>query len=1512
MQNNEAKKFFEEANLFLQEGAYKEAAGKYREAGTKGFDSELSMHNTSLSYLLSGDFERADVELYRALERFPKSSLLNTLHTSMASEHLRANLNPKLSIIVPVYNSGKYLEKCIDSILKQTFTDFELIIVNDGSTDNSASLIAKASKKDKRIKVITNNKPSGNPGSPRNQALEIAKGAYVGFVDSDDWIEADYYETLVSSAINKNADIVFCSGFVNEIGDEQELRKYSGKCLEKPGEVLYKYHESFMIWDKIFSSRIIRSFNLRLGETKAAVDVPFIIQAYYYAHKTHICEGYNGYHYRRESSSSVTVNYRKSSDCHFEIAAFDNVAKWAKREEITKAYASQIEFRKVSSFIYTLSVIAPKMFDGFYEKVRAIFKGINESDIRRFVKKTGREHVLKKFKHVLNKDAKSYKAAYRTDISLASSTKKSTPKKSDVPVEQRNTFEIKGSNKGILFFPDWSAKNPYQKLLYAAVADNFDINIKGYRETLLCPELLEKSKDEFDCLHFHWLHVHIDFSSDDGADKFIENVLYAKKLGYRVLYTAHNIISHDSDHPERELALRKKVIGLFDSILVHGELAKQRIVNEIGAEDSKVSIVPHGSYEGYYPNYTDRKAARAYFSIPETDFVYLFFGNIKGYKGVDELLSSYERVRASRNNCKLIIAGRIFDEAAGKLLDSYVAKDSSIICKTGFIEEQDVQYYFNAADVVVLPYKKILTSGAATLSFAFKKKVIAPKQGLLPELIEDGKQGFLFNDFEHMHELMLKIQESQISESDTADHFKDLNEKLKWSKITASSPFNSLFDNQVNEVSIQRPEYEYALIRILGNDLPQRHTPMQTYQNLEFTLKNESDFEGCRKLWILNRIIDSDKKAALIELLAKYGKEYVDIPYNATELASVPICYEDLPVDEYFLTDDFETLEERHKVIAKTALLKHKNNYIMNNNGARNRALLEGKAIARWVFPWDGNCYLTDQAWESLTKSLKARDDSKYHIVPMDRVLSNEQLLDPNYIANPSEEPQIVFRNDAPKSFDENLMYGLKPKVDLIKKLGVPGVWDKWSNLYPWKKHEISYDRDSFNYVWSGWTARLFSGNQSQEVDAHQRALNREKGIVSFIEDHDKQELFRKYDKDSLSYYNERSLAEVRSSAVSTNVFDSTLALLKENADVFVNKNSYSVTTKTTLPPSGDIHDYWHPAPYAWPNPDTPDGLPYIHKDGQRVPGTRMYEDESIKYDRTSLQRLFDETTTLALAGYVFSNDNYLETAYRHIKTWFIAPETAMNPNFNFAQVVMGRNENKGTASGLIEMKDLYFFLDAVRIVKKSKFWQKEDSDVIDKWFSEYYQWLNTSEQGLAETKAKNNHGNSYDLQVYAIAAFLGLTDEMYDIYVRAGSRIKSHVQLNGEQPHELKRTTTAHYTAFNLHLWISLDTLVKNTIGCSYFDSVQFYENESIRALEKASEWVLSYGVLPEWPFKQIDHFDKSRYEHIFHSLKSAGFESMNRYSSFYPNLANSKDLYFPHDGIAPYWKLSLSSKAS
>ncbi len=121
--------------------------------------------------------------------------------------------NVKVSVIVPIYNSEKYLEKCLDSLVFQTFKDIEIICVNDGSLDNSKNIIERYSKKDERIVII--NKENGGISSARNAGIKVAKGEYIGFLDSDDFLDLDYFEKLYNSALEFRADIV-CSSMVRE------------------------------------------------------------------------------------------------------------------------------------------------------------------------------------------------------------------------------------------------------------------------------------------------------------------------------------------------------------------------------------------------------------------------------------------------------------------------------------------------------------------------------------------------------------------------------------------------------------------------------------------------------------------------------------------------------------------------------------------------------------------------------------------------------------------------------------------------------------------------------------------------------------------------------------------------------------------------------------------------------------------------------------------------------------------------------------------------------------------------------------------------------------------------------------------------------------------------------------------------------------------------------------------------------------------------------------------------
>ncbi len=115
---------------------------------------------------------------------------------------------PKISVILPIYNMEQYLPKCIDSILKQTFIDFELLLIDDGSQDNSGKICDEYAKKDSRIIVI--HKENGGSSSARNAGLDIAKGDYFGFVDGDDWIEKNMYELLYKGIIDFKADLALC------------------------------------------------------------------------------------------------------------------------------------------------------------------------------------------------------------------------------------------------------------------------------------------------------------------------------------------------------------------------------------------------------------------------------------------------------------------------------------------------------------------------------------------------------------------------------------------------------------------------------------------------------------------------------------------------------------------------------------------------------------------------------------------------------------------------------------------------------------------------------------------------------------------------------------------------------------------------------------------------------------------------------------------------------------------------------------------------------------------------------------------------------------------------------------------------------------------------------------------------------------------------------------------------------------------------------------------------------
>lgn len=174
----------------------------------------------------------------------------------------------KVSIVVPIYKVEKYIENCLNSILAQTYTDFELILVDDGSPDNSGDIAEEYGKKDSRIIVI--HKENGGLSSARNAGIAVATGEFICFIDSDDWIEQTYLEDMLALTEKYEADLVIC-GFMKNDGDQkieknesEEIVIHSG--IEAIGQIYTKYYVDYVVaWNKLYRKSIFDDYTYTEG-----------------------------------------------------------------------------------------------------------------------------------------------------------------------------------------------------------------------------------------------------------------------------------------------------------------------------------------------------------------------------------------------------------------------------------------------------------------------------------------------------------------------------------------------------------------------------------------------------------------------------------------------------------------------------------------------------------------------------------------------------------------------------------------------------------------------------------------------------------------------------------------------------------------------------------------------------------------------------------------------------------------------------------------------------------------------------------------------------------------------------------------------------------------------------------------------------------------------------------------------------------------------------------------------
>ena len=263
-------------------------------------------------------------------------------------------------------------------------------------------------------------------------------------------------------------------------------------------------------------------------------------------------------------------------------------------------------------------------------------------------------------------------------------------------------------------------------------------------------------------------------------------------------------------------------------------------------------------------------------------------------------------------------------------------------------------------------------------------------------------------------------------------------------------------------------------------------------------------------------------------------------------------------------------------------------------------------------------------------------------------------------------------------------------------------------------------------------------------------------------------------------------------------------ALIKK-ADLYqLEPHLFVVNDKDHIPASGDIHDYMSIGRYTWPDTTKADGLPYIERDGYTNP-------EYYTYDREVLLKMVDWVKTFTLAWYFSDDSRYASAAVGQIRVWFLKKETYMNPNMYYGQIVKGYTYLNATAvldgAGFVDMIDALYLLDDYH----SWMWHR-DLKRVKKWFGQFLDWIETSDQGVRQNKSRDNTGTSYDLQRLAYNLYCGRVvnaQEILNNFVE--KRILKQIDDVGVQVEEIKRTSSFGYSVSNISVMMNFIIIACN-----------------------------------------------------------------------------------------------------
>ena len=296
----------------------------------------------------------------------------------------------------------------------------------------------------------------------------------------------------------------------------------------------------------------------------------------------------------------------------------------------------------------------------------------------------------------------------------------------------------------VLFVPDYTPGNPYQEALADALsAYKVNVSIRVPFATEIRPfSVLRAVTDcrKCDLIHLHWTDLFLlagkPWWSVMKSCLFLLELLLLRLRGAKIVWTVHNIVNHEDYHGQIELFFNKLILRLCDRLIIHCEAARHEVIQTYKSLlNSRIAIIPHGHYKDHYENQISRVHARNLLKIGPKDTVFLHFGAIRPYKGIPQLIEAFRKLKSEK--VRLLIAGLPNSNDIRAEIEKQCREDRRIRAVLEFVPKDQVQVYMNASDVVVMPFRDILTSGSVVLTMGFAKAIIAPRLGCLPEILNE-------------------------------------------------------------------------------------------------------------------------------------------------------------------------------------------------------------------------------------------------------------------------------------------------------------------------------------------------------------------------------------------------------------------------------------------------------------------------------------------------------------------------------------------------------------------------------------------------------------------------------------------------------------------------------------------------------------------------------------------------------------------------------------------------------